>query len=60
VIVPAFAEQSARGMLRNFGPDAVARAEALAERYSQQNYPAAAELWAAIARDIRRLAESLS
>lgn len=52
---PAFVEQSALGLLRNFGDEAAAKAEALAHKYAAKSHGEAAELWAAIAKAIRKL-----
>jgi hypothetical protein len=52
---PAFLEQSAQGLLRNFGDEAAAKAEALARKYAIKSHADAAELWTAIARTIRKL-----
>lgn len=53
---PDSIERSATGMLRNFGPEAAAMAQDLSRKFTRQDDPAAAQLWAAIARSIGRLA----
>jgi hypothetical protein len=52
---PAFVEQSAMGLLRNFGDEAAAKAEALSRKYEARNHADAKELWASIAKAIRKL-----
>lgn len=52
---PASVEQSAQGLLRNFGDGAAAKAEALSRKYAATNHADATQLWADIARAIRKL-----
>jgi hypothetical protein len=51
----AFVEQSALGLLRNFGDKAAAKAESLARKYAASRHADAEQLWAAIAETIRKL-----
>jgi hypothetical protein len=43
------------GLLRNFGDEAAAKAEALSRKYAAKSHADAAELWSAIASTIRKL-----
>jgi hypothetical protein len=46
--------RSAKGMIRNFGADAEAKARAMAERMKSEHDPYGEECWGKIAKEIAR------